>query len=49
MKPGLHPSQFNIGNAPERFARVGDLFADVLTKPQGMEKAFDKLQKLIRR
>ncbi len=49
VKPGLHPSQFNIGNAPERFARVGDLFADVLAKPQGLEKAFDKLQKLIRR
>ncbi len=48
VKPGLHPSQFNIGNAPERFARTGDLFEGVLTKPQGIEKAFAKLQKLFR-
>ena len=47
VKPGLHPSQFNIGNAPERFARAGDLFERVLTKPQGIEKAFAKLQKLV--
>jgi bifunctional non-homologous end joining protein LigD len=48
VKPGLHPSQFNIGNVPERFARTGDLFEGVLTKPQGIEKAFAKLQKLVR-
>ncbi len=48
VKPGLHPSQFNIGNAPERFAHMGDLFEGVLTKPQGIEKAFAKLQKLFR-
>lgn len=47
VKPGLHPSQFNIRNAPERFARVGDLFKGVLTKPQKLEKAFAKLQKLV--
>ena len=40
VKPSLLPSQFNIGNAPERFARVGDLFAGVLKKPQRIEKAF---------
>jgi len=49
VKPGLHPSQFNIANAPERFARTGDLFSGVLKKPQGMEKAFAKLQKLVKR
>lgn len=49
VRPGLHPSQFNIGNSPQRFALVGDLFADVLAKPQGLENAFDKLQKLIQR
>jgi bifunctional non-homologous end joining protein LigD len=49
VKPGLHPSQFNIGNAPERFARVGDLFSGVLEKPQGIEKAFGRLQKLVGR
>jgi len=48
VKPGLHPSQFNIGNAPERFARTGDLFAGVLSKPQGIERAFAKLQRLVR-
>jgi bifunctional non-homologous end joining protein LigD len=45
----LHPSQFSIKNAPERFARVGDLFAGVLHKPQRLEKAFAKLEKLVRR
>ena len=47
VKPGLHPSRFNIRNAPERFARVGDLFSGVLSKPQKLEKAFAKLQKLV--
>lgn len=49
VKPGLHPSQFTIGNALERFARVGDLFEGVRTKPQSLEKAFEGLQKLVRR
>jgi bifunctional non-homologous end joining protein LigD len=43
----LHPSQFTIKNAPDRFARVGDLFAGVLTKPQRIEKAFQRLEKMI--
>ncbi len=47
VKPGLHPSQFNIRNAPERFARVGDLFNGVLTRPQKLDKAFARLQKLV--
>jgi bifunctional non-homologous end joining protein LigD len=47
VSPGLHPLQFNIGNAPERFARVGDLFAGVLSKPQGLENAFTRLHKLV--
>jgi bifunctional non-homologous end joining protein LigD len=45
----LHPSQFNIKNAPARFSRVGDLFEGVLRKPQPLEKAFGKLEKLVRR
>ena len=49
VKPSLHPSQFNIGNAPERFARVGDLFAGVIEKPQRIEKAFAKLERLVKR
>jgi bifunctional non-homologous end joining protein LigD len=48
VKPGLLPSQFNIMNGPERFARVGDLFEGVLKKPQRIEKAFSRLEKLVR-
>ncbi len=43
LTPDLHPSQFTIANAPERFARLGDLFADVLKKPQNLEKALSRL------
>jgi bifunctional non-homologous end joining protein LigD len=43
LTPDLHPSQFTIVNAPERFARLGDLFADVLKKPQNLEKALSRL------
>ncbi len=49
VKPSLLPSQFNIGNAPERFARVGDLFAGVLKSPQRIEKAFQRLEALVKR
>ena len=49
VTPELHPSQFNIKNAPARFARTGDLFAPVLTKPQRLEKAFAKLEKMVKR
>jgi bifunctional non-homologous end joining protein LigD len=49
VKPSLHPSQFTIGNAQERFARVGDLFEGVLKKPQRIEKAFSKLEGLYKR
>ena len=48
VTPALSPGQFDIKNAPERFARTGDLFADVLKKPQDLVKAFGKLEKLIR-
>ncbi len=49
VKASLLPSQFNIGNAPERFGRVGDLFAGVLDKPQRIEKAFARLEGLLKR
>ncbi len=45
----LLPSHFDIKNAPKRFEKDGDLFAGVLKKPQGLEKAFGKLDKLVRR
>jgi bifunctional non-homologous end joining protein LigD len=48
VTPELLPSQFTIVNAPERFAKVGDLFAGVLKKPLDLGKAFGKLEKLLR-
>jgi len=45
----LRPSQFHIRNAPARFAKLGDLFAGVLNKPQRLEKAFGKLEKMFQR
>jgi bifunctional non-homologous end joining protein LigD len=43
LTPRLHPDQFTISNAMARFDRVGDLFEPVLTKPQTLESALDKL------
>ncbi len=43
VAPGLDPAQFNIGNAMDRFRRVGDLFEGVLKKPQRLEPALEKL------
>jgi bifunctional non-homologous end joining protein LigD len=45
----LRPSQFDIKNAPARFERTGDLFEGVLSKPQRLEKAFAKLEKLVKK
>jgi bifunctional non-homologous end joining protein LigD len=45
----LRPQDFDIKNAPARFELVGDLFDGVLSKPQEIEKAFQKLEKLIRK
>lgn len=44
---GLSPAQFNIRNAMDRFARLGDLFAPVLTNKQKLEPAIEKLEKLL--
>ncbi len=44
----LTPAQFHIGNAIERFSRVGDLFAPVLTLKQGLEDALAKLEPVLR-
>lgn len=43
VTPRLRPEQFHIGNALSRFDRVGDLFEGVLTKPQKLEVAIEKL------
>ena len=48
VKPGLTPEQFHIRNARARFEKVGDLLAGVLTKPQRLEPAIAKLEKLLR-
>jgi len=48
VRPGLHPLQFTIANARERFAAKGDLFKGVLEKPQTIEAAVEKLGELYR-
>jgi bifunctional non-homologous end joining protein LigD len=45
--PGLLPSQFHLRNALDRFSRVGDLFEAVLKKPQRLEPAIEKLDKVV--
>ncbi|MGH9657606.1 MAG: DNA ligase D [Bryobacteraceae bacterium] len=45
VRRGLRPEHFHIRNAPDRFARAGDLFADVLTKKQRIEPALEKLMR----
>jgi bifunctional non-homologous end joining protein LigD len=42
----LHPSQFDIRNALDRFAEKGDLFAGVLEAPQALDRAIEKLSAL---
>jgi bifunctional non-homologous end joining protein LigD len=44
VQRGLSPQQFNVRNAPDRFARLGDLFAPVLTLHQKLETAIERLQ-----
>jgi bifunctional non-homologous end joining protein LigD len=48
VAPGLSPAQFHLGNVLERFVRLGDLFAPVLRKPQKLENALDRLEKMVR-
>jgi bifunctional non-homologous end joining protein LigD len=43
VKAGLDPGQFNIRNAMARFERTGDLFEGVLTKPQRLEPALERV------
>ncbi len=46
--PGLHPKQFHIHNARERFRQKGDLFRGVLERPQNLYEALGRLEKLFR-
>jgi bifunctional non-homologous end joining protein LigD len=48
VRRGLHPAQFNITNALDRFAARGDLFAGVLNAPQQLETALANIEKLMR-
>ncbi len=45
---GLHPKQFHIGNALERFNSKGDLFAPVLKGPQRLDAALGRVEELLR-
>ncbi len=47
VKPGLLPQQFNIRNAPARFHALGDVFRPVIDRPQRLEPALQKLQRLV--
>src|SRR6516164_5925054 len=49
VSPGLTPAQFHLGNALERFSRVGDLFKPVLTMKQRLEDALAKLEGLLQK
>ncbi|HYX69283.1 MAG TPA: DNA ligase D [Terriglobales bacterium] len=48
VAPGLSPAQFHLGNVLERFARLGDLFEPVLKKPQRLEEALGRMEKMVR-
>jgi bifunctional non-homologous end joining protein LigD len=48
VRRGLTPTQFNIHNAPERFAKIGDIFAPVLTDLQELEGPLQKLDGLLK-
>jgi bifunctional non-homologous end joining protein LigD len=47
VKPGLYPSQFTLRNAVQRFEAMGDLFAGVLNRPQTLDRAVGRLDKLV--
>jgi len=47
LTPALRPAQFHLRNAPDRFARLGDLFAPVLSRPQRLEPAMERLERLL--
>jgi bifunctional non-homologous end joining protein LigD len=49
VRPGLHPNQFNLKNAIERFKETGDLFKPVLTKKQRIEPSLQRLGKLLQK
>ena len=48
LRRGIHPTQFNITNALDRFEERGDLFAGVLRHPQPLESALSNIENLLR-
>jgi bifunctional non-homologous end joining protein LigD len=44
---GLEPHQFNIHNVLDRFERVGDLFAPVITNKQRFEASLERMGQLV--
>jgi bifunctional non-homologous end joining protein LigD len=49
VTPSLDPAKFHLRNAMDRFARVGDLFAGVITHQQRLEQAVDRAPALLAR
>jgi bifunctional non-homologous end joining protein LigD len=47
VRMGLNPKQFTIKTVLPRFDALGDLFANVLTKPQRLEDALSKMEELM--
>jgi bifunctional non-homologous end joining protein LigD len=47
VQRGLTPAQFTLRNAPDRFARLGDLFSPVLALRQRLEPAIERLQEMV--
>jgi bifunctional non-homologous end joining protein LigD len=47
VKASLDPQSFHIRNSLDRFQKSGDLFAPVLNSTQRLEKALDRLQKIV--
>ncbi|MEZ5064765.1 MAG: non-homologous end-joining DNA ligase [bacterium] len=45
LRSGLHPSQFDLFNVPERLELRGDLFLGVVNDPQGLEDAIEALSR----
>ena len=49
VRPGLSPLDFTLANVRARFQHLGDIFAPVLSRPQRLETAMQRLEKMIQR
>jgi bifunctional non-homologous end joining protein LigD len=48
VRPGLSPLDFTLANVRSRFQHLGDIFAPVLSNPQRLETAMERLEGLVR-